>query len=266
MLNYLPKLINNYLASRQAAFYSRSQKMFAEDLSYTMALEKFQNRNASYAYMHHYFHHYCPTIVRQHRVFYKQNHRGFGEDAFHAMWFTLLREFRPTLCLEIGVYRGQVVSLWALLAREFDFPCDIHGISPFTPAGDKVSKYLHDIDYLEDSLSNHRHFNLRLPAFLRAYSTDTAATKYIDGARWNLIYIDGNHEYEVALADYERACSNLADGGILVMDDSSLYTEYNPPRFAFAGHPGPSRIVRDKAMKQLRFIGGVGHNNVFIKQ
>jgi hypothetical protein len=69
----------------------------------------------------------------------------------------------------------------------------------------------------------------------------------------------------VALADYEACVANLADGGLLVMDDSSLYTEYRPPRFAFAGHPGPSRVVQERAMKELRFLGGVGHNNVFIK-
>ena len=141
----------------------------------------------------------------------------------------------------------------------------MHGISPFTPAGDKVSVYMRDIDYLEDTLSHHRRFRLREPFLIRAFSTDPVALEHIRSRRWDLIYIDGNHDYEVALADYEACRDNLADGGLLVMDDSSLYTDYQPPRFSFAGHPGPSRVVQERAMKELRFLGGVGHNNIFMK-
>jgi len=191
--------------------------------------------------------------------------RGFGEEAFHAMWFTLLREFRPKECLEIGVYRGQVISLWGLIAYNLGFPCEAHGISPFTSAGDQASIYLSGIDYLEDTLTNHRHFGLPTPHLVRAYSTDSVALEYIRSRRWDLIYIDGNHDYEVALADYEVCRDNLDHGGILVMDDSSLNTDYRPLRFSTAGHPGPSRVVQELAMKELHFIGGVGHNNVFIK-
>jgi hypothetical protein len=50
------------------------------------------------------------------------------------------------------------------------------------------------------------------------------------------------------------------------MDDSSLFTEYKPDNSSFAGHPGPSRIVTERAMLELSFLGGVGHNNVFIKK
>jgi cephalosporin hydroxylase len=217
-----------------------------------------------YTYMHHYFHNLCPANVRGHRIYYQQERRGFGEDAFHAMWLTLLREFQPKQCLEIGVYRGQVVSLWALLARNLGFPCDVHGISPFTSVGDEVSVYMRNIDFLEDTLTHHLHFGLPEPTLIRAFSTDLVALKHIRSRRWDLIYIDGNHDYEVALADYEVCKENLAAGGLLVMDDSSLYTDFQPPRFSFAGHPGPSRVVQERAMKELRFIGGVGHNNVFI--
>ena len=142
----------------------------------------------------------------------------------------------------------------------------LHGISPFTPAGDKVSVYLRDIDYLTDTLEHHRHFGLQAPTLIRALSTDPDAVEYIRTGRWDLIYIDGNHDYDVALADYQICRDSLADGGLLVMDDSSLYTDYQPPLFSFAGHPGPSRVVQELAMKELNFIGAVGHNNVFMKK
>ena len=40
----------------------------------------------------------------------------------------------------------------------------------------------------------------------------------------------------------------------------SLQTNFSPPLFSFAGHPGPSRVAAEFAMKQLKFLGAVGHN------
>jgi cephalosporin hydroxylase len=253
------------LQRAQERWYGRPQKQFARDTSFTVAAADYPRRNDLHRYMHHYLLNLGPQELRRHRQYYRQNGRGFGEDAFHAMWFTLLREFKPKLCLEIGVYRGQVISLWELIARQLDFPCEVHGISPFTPAGDQVSVYMDGIDYLEDTLANLRHFELPEPTLIRAFSTDPIAVEHIRSRGWDLIYIDGNHDYEVALADYEVCLESLADGGLLVMDDSSLRTDYRPPPFSTAGHPGPSRVLEERAMNELRFLGGVGHNNVFRK-
>lgn len=243
--------------------WKRFRAEYQEDLSFTAACMWFPARNALYAYMHHHLHHCCPHEIREHRAYFSQARRGFGEDALHAMWFTLLREFRPKLCLEIGVYRGQVVSLWGLIAKQVGFPCEIHGISPFSSAGDRVSRYLEGLDYLEDTLASNARFGLQPPTFVRALSTAAIAREHITRHSWDLIYIDGNHDYDVALADYELCRAALAPHGLLVMDDSSLYTEFRPPVFSFAGHPGPSRVVQQRAMSDLRFVGGVGHNNVF---
>lgn len=264
MTNIILKVALRFCQKVQSAWYARLQNRFMQDMAFSTASANFPKRNDLHAYMHHYFYNLSPLEVRKHRMYYKREGRGFGEDAFHAMWFKLLEEYRPQQCLEVGVYRGQVVSLWALIAQQLNFSCDIHGISPFTPAGDLVSKYLQNIDYLEDTLMHHRHFKLSEPTLLRAFSNEPTALTHIRSRRWDLIYIDGNHDYEVALSDYEVCKENLADGGLLVMDDSSLYTDYKPPRFSFAGHPGPSRVVQERAMKELKFLGGVGHNNIFI--
>jgi hypothetical protein len=249
----------------QAYWMGRRQVELMVDLSFSEAARRFADRNRKHAYMHHYFSQLCPRPVKEHRNYFTQESRGFGEDAFHAMWYLLFKEFRPVRCLEIGVYRGQVISLWALLARLFEFPCLIHGISPFTPAGDHVSTYLADIDYKADTIKNHEAFGLPPPSLLKAYSTDEEARTLIRSEVWDLIYIDGNHDYEVVLADYEVCKDSLAEGGLLVVDDSSLYTNYRPPFFSFAGHPGPSRIARDRAMYEMQFLGAVGHNNIFIR-
>jgi predicted O-methyltransferase YrrM len=80
-----------------------------------------------------------------------------------------------------------------------------------------------------------------------------------------LLYIDGSHDYEIALADYRLCREHLVPGGLLVMDDASLGTAFRPPLFSFAGHPGPSRVAAEFAMRELKFLGAVGHNNVFQK-
>jgi hypothetical protein len=253
------------LAKRQLRQYSRYQKSYDVDLTFSQAAVRFPARNELHAYAHHYFHHICPQELNEHRLYFSQNGRGFGEDAFHAMWWMLFREFSPVSCLEIGVFRGQVISLWGLIAKVLDTPRDIHGISPFAPIGDTVSNYQVDLDYLGDTKKAFSNFGLPSPTLVCALSTDSSAIDHIREREWDLIYIDGCHDYEVAAADYHQCVRRLKSGGLLVMDDASLGTEFHPPQFSFAGHPGPSQVVQEFAMKELIFLGAVGHNNVFLK-
>ncbi|CAM3763259.1 class I SAM-dependent methyltransferase [Polynucleobacter brandtiae] len=261
MKSYLRRA-RNYISE---LWYRRPWCFRQKELLFTQILTTVGHRDDIYRYMHRYFYNICPVDVRDHRKYFSRNKRGFGEDALHAMWFSIFKQFRPIRCLEIGVYRGQVISLWALLAKKFDFKCDIHGISPFENEGDSVSNYIGGVNYYQDVLQNHKVFNLATPSLFRGYSADELAIEYIKSISWDLIYIDGNHNYDVAIADYELSIRCLNIGGILVMDDSSLYADYNPSRFAFAGHPGPSRVVKERAMNDLILIGSVGHNNVFQK-
>ena len=246
--------------------YDRRQKAYDRELSFSEAVAAFPDPNDLYAYMHHYFRHKCPQLLREHRAYFVQDDRGFGEDAFHAMWWLLVREFRPKTCLEIGVYRGQIISLWALISQLLNLPCKVHGISPFTAIGDGVSLYREDLNYLQDTRAHFDHWQLPSPVLVRGLSTDLPAVNHVVERTWDLIYIDGSHEFEIALADYRLCRDYLKPGGLLVMDDASLGTSFHPPLFAFAGHVGPSRVAVEYAIKELRFLGAVGHNNVFIKE
>jgi hypothetical protein len=213
----------------------------------------------------HYFDGNLPEELRRHREYFTQNGRGFGEDAFHAMWFLLFREFRPASFLEIGVFRGQSLSLAALLARQNNFPCHIQGISPFSAAGDAVSKYRSNLDYRADTLENFSHFHLPEPFLLKAYSTDAAAAKLVATRAWDMVYIDGNHDYEVAKQDWELCAKNLSLRGLIVLDDSGLSSAFHPPAFATSGHPGPSQLAKEISRPPFTEILQVGHNRVFQK-
>ena len=265
MKSILRRIATRVFHNAQLHRYSKYQKRHDLNLSFSEATSRYVDRNMLYRYMHHYFHHLCPEEVRRHRAFFQQDLRGFGEDALHAMWWLIFEEFKPTTCLEIGVYRGQVISLWSLVARALRMHPQIHGISPFTLAGDEVSVYREDINYLKDTQEFFQVFGLPAPILVKSLSMEPAAVEHIAAHHWDLIYIDGSHDYAVVLADYQLCSSHLNVGGLLVLDDSSLGTGYRPPLFAFAGHPGPSRVCQELAMVELAFLGGVGHNNVFRK-
>jgi hypothetical protein len=152
-----------------------------------------------------------------------------------------------------------------LLARRDNVPCDVHGISPFSSAGDSVSRYKRSIDYYSDTLRNFDAFGLPHPKLLKAYSTDKEAKDLISSRSWDLIYIDGNHDYEVAKADWQICASHLAPRGLIVLDDSGLSSSYRPPIFATGGHPGPSKVAEEIRREEFQEILQVGHNRVFQK-
>jgi Methyltransferase domain len=226
--------------------------------------ESLRDPTAFYRECQRYFYQRTPPAVREHRAYFQRPWMGFGEDAFHAMWFLLFREFKPAAFLEIGVYRGQTLSLAALLSRINGVPCEVQGISPFSSAGDSLTKrYSGKFDYYEDTLKNFEHFKLPVPKLLRAYSTDDAAKTLITSRRWDLIYIDGNHDYEVARQDWTVCAAAVKPGGAIVLDDAGLTTSYRPPIYASPGHPGPSRLAVEVGAKGFREILQVGHNRVF---
>ncbi len=228
--------------------------------------ESLRDPTAFYVRCFHYFHTLLPEPLREHRHYFTQHGRGFWEDAFHVMWFLLFSQFRPAGFLEIGVYRGQTLSLAALLARYFGQECFVQGVAPFCPAGDTVSKYRKDVDYYADTLNNFSHFHLPAPSLLKAYSTDPSAHELISSRPWPIIYIDGCHDYEVARQDWDLCARNLPPGGLIVLDDAGLTTNYRPPRFATGGHPGSSRLAQEvKLAGSFREILQVGHNRVFQK-
>src|SRR5437899_11548455 len=83
------------VADLQERWYARQRSEFEDDRSFIAATVRFPERNALYRSMVHYYRHHLPPRLREHRIYFAQNHRGFGENAFHAMWWILLRELKP---------------------------------------------------------------------------------------------------------------------------------------------------------------------------
>lgn len=228
--------------------------------------ESLKDPSGFYRRAHAFFHDGLPEELREHRRYFRAERRGFGEDAFSVLWFLLVNEFGVKRFAEIGVYRGQTLSLVSLLQKRLGIEGEVCGISPFSTAGDSVSVYAGGIDYFEDTLKNFEHFGLSKPRLIRAYSTDAPAVEILSGESWDAIYIDGNHDYEIALQDWNACARGVRSGGIIVLDDSGLRTSYRPPLFATGGHPGPSRLAAEIDRTRFEEILQVGHNRVFQKR
>jgi len=241
-------------------------KKYNIELSLKNVKSHFTSLNEEYLYFHLYFKNLSPEWLKAHRYYFSKEQRGFGEDAFHAMWYFVFYEFSPSKILEIGVYRGQTLSLFSLISNKFKIDSEIHGISPFTSSADKVSSYIGNLNYYEDVKANFNYFQLPIPYLHKGFSTDNKMVEIIKSKSWDLIYIDGNHDYEVVKADFEVCSQCLAKNGILVIDDASLLTDYKPFYFSTGGHIGPSKLASEIDLNLFEEILYVGHNRVYRKR
>lgn len=214
-----------------------------------------------------YYDQHLPAHLKEHRHYFSQEQRGFGEDAFHVMWSLLVDRFKPVNFLEIGVYRGQVMSLVGVLQRDHGIQGNNTGIGPFERIGDaaSVTAYGHCADWLEDIQTNISRFGLPQPQLVKALSTDGIAIETIQSTPWDMIYIDGNHDYEVVIEDWKNCAANIRQGGVIILDDSGLDCGYHPPLFASGGFTGPSKIANSVGSGDFREILRVGHNRAFQK-
>lgn len=267
-MNFINLIKSSIAFFRRKCEYFKSKQrnnLFSKDIEIQEISKNYISRNDQYLYFHHYFWNLAPKWLREHRSYFKQNKRGFGEDAFHAMWYKLLTDYKPFYMLEIGVYRGQCISLWQYIADKMQMSTEIHGVSPFKSFGDSVSTYIDTINYYEDVILNCKKFSKNLPLLHTGLSTDFNIKEEVCKTKWDLIYIDGNHEYHVVKEDFETYSKSLKKNGLLIFDDSALYTDYTPYTFSSKGHPGPSKLVEEIDVNMFCEVLSVGHNRIFKK-
>jgi len=228
-------------------------------------------------------------FLKAHRDWVEQNSWGFGDRAFHYMWYLLLRDDvlnRPNpKLLEIGVYKGQVVSLWALISNQLRSSASITAVSPFESTKPWFAEnvvlerlirvisrlYREDVrsanlyesgNYLDSVHQIFRQFSLSEANifFLRGYSQDDHIYHQLEHQRFDLIYIDGGHRYEQVAQDLTNYSRLVGTSGYLVLDDASCK---QPGKKFWKGHESVSRAVDDWGAPGFRNVLNVGHNRVF---
>jgi hypothetical protein len=209
---------------------------------------------------------YCKCVndnkeLKEYRDWIETNNFGFGERSFIWLWKLLVDEMPENFkFLEIGVYKGQIITLIELLANQINKKCMRFGISPF----DNTDGY-QDSNYIDDLMYLHYIFrlsglNLRL---LNGLSTSFDIIEQASERKYNLLYIDGGHSYEVIKSDLNNYCDLVNVGGFLVIDDSA--NNLNLADSMFKGKEDVTRAVNEYMTnnKNFEFLFNVIHNRIY---
>lgn len=169
------------------------------------------------------------------RDFVEQNAFGFGERAFYQMWNLIIDTMPKKFSfLEIGVFRGQTLALIRELANQKGKQVNIVGVTPLDDTdGHWQSDYENDIKFL------HTMFELEQPVIVKGLSTEPAIIDFIQKDKFDIVYIDGGHTYDVITSDLQ-AYAHLAKKW-LVIDDCA--NKFNMPFGFFKGIEPVSRAV-----------------------
>jgi hypothetical protein len=225
-------------------------------------------------------------ILASHRRYIEENQLGFGDAAFHYLWLLIIEQVsvgRTPRLLEIGVYKGQVISLWALLLRHLGGAGEIHAISPLRGDPMPRSRAMHRLRWLLSRLYRERlrsgdfyetanyeqiirelfqHFDLDSGAIHlhRGLSTDLTVRAETAELVFDVIYVDGDHTFEGARADFEFFGPRVKPGGFLIADDAGCEL---PGESFWKGHPSVSKAAKIIPSLGFRNVLNIGHNCVY---
>ena len=209
-------------------------------------------------------------LLKAHRDFVINNNWGYGNRAFHWMWHILVRQAPEDFrFLEIGVFKGQTISLISLLNKTLEKHGTVYAITPLNKSGDKYATHP-DIDYEEAIATIYSQFILDAHdlVLIEGYSNDFEVIETArNSAPYDLVFIDGCHDYEVVVSDLTNYGDMVKLGGYLVVDDASNYLNIpdNLIRANWKGLEDVSRATRDVIEADSRFqeVFAVGHNRIF---
>lgn len=209
-------------------------------------------------------------MLKDHRDWVVNNNWGYGNRAFHWMWNILVQQAPKNFkFLEIGVFKGQTISLISLLNRHYNKNGSVYGVTPLSKTGDKYATHP-DVDYEQHIQQIYATFGLSGDdlTLIQGYSNDPEIIEISqEQGPFDLVYVDGCHDYEVVVNDLQKYGDMLKVGGYLIVDDSSNHLKIPDGliRMNWRGLIDVSDAVRDVTEKDDRFVHSfaVGHNRVF---
>ena len=198
--------------------------------------------------------------LKAHRDFVENHVFGFGERSFLWLWNVLVKEMSHEFeFLEIGVFKGAILSLIELLAEKNEKESFRIGVTPLSTAGG-----VWESDYERDIRTIHDQFNLPQDyKIIKGDSTDPATIKDCKGSELDILYIDGGHTYEIASSDIKNYAPLVKPGGFLVIDDCAC--DLPMPFGYFTGIEDVTRAVNDSPLikTDFEFIFSVVHIKVW---
>ena len=226
-------------------------------------------------------------MLAAHRRYVEENDLGFGDAAFHSLWLQLLAEaavrFKRVRALEIGVFKGQVISLWAVIAKTLNLDVKISAITPLR--GNPMPKsriwnwlrYRVDSRFRDEIVNGNFYENANYEDLIRnlfcRFSVDFEQVQIHRGLssdekilaataheNYEIVYVDGDHTYDGALRDFTAFGSKVTAGGWLVADDAGC--DLLGSSF-WKGHESVTRAARKLPELGFRNVLNVGHNRVY---
>lgn len=206
-------------------------------------------------------------VLINHRTYIEENKLGFGEKPFHSLWNEIVKTQKNEFnFLEIGVYKGQILSLVKLLSDRYNKELQYVGVTPLNNTGDKFSSYDKE-NYLEIITSLFNHFNLEFNVDKNLIKGDSTSEDIKNEIRkfnfFDVVYIDGCHDYNCVVSDILLMKEVTKLNSIIVFDDSSCFKQI--PENNFKGHIDVCNAIKDYLENDSMFIEilCVGHNRVF---
>jgi hypothetical protein len=205
--------------------------------------------------------------LKNHFDVISQNCLGFGEKAFRYFWYLILTELKQSrdACkfLEIGVYKGSILSLVNVIGENIGLDVSAWGVTPLDETGDQYSKYVPG-NYLDDIINTFFKFEIGIDRLhiIKGLSTDpSVGLDVVKQGLYDVIYIDGGHDYLTVLNDLELANKCIRDGGYIVLDDSA----WNLKISTWKGHYEVYRAAEYFFDKHLNYkhLFTCGHNRVW---
>ena len=199
---------------------------------------------------------------KEHRDFVESNNFGFGERAF--MWMhKLLVDEMPThfTFVEIGVYKGAILSAYKMIADLAGKSVTRIGVSPMSSEGG-----YNESDYGADVRTIHDKFDIKQDyTIVKGFSNDPEILASMAGASYDILLVDGGHDYPTVMSDLLHYCPMINPGGFLVVDDSA--NDMDLPSGYFGGHPEVTMALNDfdPSKHGFEFLFNIGHDKVFQK-
>jgi len=211
------------------------------------------------------------SYLKEHRDFVEQHVYGFGERAFCYLWYLLVLSLDSTFkFLEIGVYKGQVLSLVELISQHLNKEAFIYGVTRLDSFAGETGIFPDhpEENYRQHILDLHQHFGLEFDDDQLIVGDSTNEEVIAEAEMigpYDIVYVDGCHEYKYVKLDLEHYGEMVKVGGYLVVDDSS--NNLDMPSGYFTGIQDVSDAVRDiiESSSQWEYKLAIMHLRVFKK-
>ena len=203
-----------------------------------------------------------------HRQWVTANNWGYGVDELHWMWKLISDSFEPNAkFLEIGVFKGQTISLMSFLNDHNTKNTQIIGLGPLDSSGDNVSQHP-NIDYWAAIKHIYLRFcsqtqwnNLKI---IRGYSNDTLIKSMAGSiAPYDCIFVDGCHDYDVVVDDINTYKEMVKVNGLIVVDDCNYGSNF--PLNVWGGFPEVTQAIQEHLDTDSRFktVAKVAHDKIW---